>query len=303
MALWNNYVRPVIFECPPRPGAPPFVHIISLNVGNAARDLGEYSFDKRLDGLIEWMKFFHKPYTIFCFQELRRCKTEDGTVTMELTEILNKISTALNMVYDMGANSLLENSMHKATFYDPKEFIRTDCQVLWPSSTRVPSGPEWAQSMLRSRFICKKGARFDKGHVKEGYMFQIMNCHAPSVAMERHMYCGWILRNQPGTNTLLVGDFNTYDDIDGATQIAQMSSKWIHLSKHITKTFFSFPHDVDENKKRYHGVLDHVFLARNFSIDCNSIMISAEPWPMNEQLSDHYPIHLSFTFNKPSVFM
>lgn len=281
----------------------PEVTIWTLNAANGRRDdYTDYKFSNRLDRIIEWMKSRKKRNTIFCLQELRTCVGKDSKEPLQLKEILSRISNALGMIYDLAVNCIRPESMAKATFYDPNEFMRTHTEVIWPSNNGVPSGVTWAQSCLVSRFICIEGSQARKGQLKSSHIFQIYNCHAPCDTRERRIYLDCLLDKKMQDDTIIVGDFNTFNTEEGQADFNMLAEKWVHVSGNQAPTFYSFPHDLDAHGRRYCGVLDHIFVMGNQFIDRN-FKVVINRWDAKAPLSDHCALMFQFKLVRSTQFM
>jgi hypothetical protein len=294
------------------------VHVISLNLANANRDDteldGKYAFRNRIDKIIQYLKnqvhciscSERKYAVLICLQEVRRMKRADGGVELTGYQVADKIATGLGMAYVLSTNSPDPDSFHKMVLYHPDQCMVTHNTTIWTGGqVDVPSGPQRCCSIQSVRVIFKNDLGLFKSKFVEGYGMALYNCHAPVDEVDRDTYFSAITKLEKIKflgYALFIGDFNTIESMGGKRQLQELREHFAVLpgiTRHITngnevdETFRGFPYDCPKGSTEpYTGVFDHAFLCHG--PPCTLETVSATPWQSDEQLSDHYPLHVGF---------
>lgn len=276
--------------------------ILSVNLANAGRNekSEEWRFGKRMNGLLESLKTVVDGCgcnTIVCLQEIRICKNEDGSKELSAKEIVEFFANGLNLSYVMLPNNMTDLSFYKATLYNPKRFLLTDCQNHWSgNSCGLPSGPQFCCSAMETRFIAAENYNSIKGCFVEGTIFALFNCHAPVEEADREIYTKSLIHikdKHPRDLMIFIGNFNTIPDTGGEKQMKVMTQHFKHLTPSEEPSFYSYPDDLDPNGNQYVSRLDHAFAnvdTPKFQVECKEERLIRWDKLGTNQWSDHLPL-------------
>lgn len=279
------------------------VTIISFNMANAQRDeqSEEYRFGKRMQSISDHLRALKAMHSakcngnvIICLQEIRVCKNTDGSAQLTPKDIVESIATSLSMSYVMLGNNPDKMSFHKATLWDPRKFFLMKNKNWWPYSEKahfqVPTGKEFARSVMESVFIVLDGYQSEKGEFVDGQVIAVLNCHAPLAETGRTAHIK-LLKRIVARHTypfvVFIGDFNTLPDRNGAEDLRKLRRFLKHISPADQDTFMGYPGDCDPGGNPWHSRLDHAFCLPD--TDCTSTELLEETIH-ESRVSDHYAL-------------
>jgi endonuclease/exonuclease/phosphatase family metal-dependent hydrolase len=272
------------------------IKVVSWNVANAMGDeqIPEDRFGVRFAKQIEFLKQLASD--IIMIQEIRKCKSDDGTTTLTPYDIAYKYASSLNM-YIAGFEPVnpSELSFWRLTLYNPKKlwvvqmrpvrtFISEDVDYIF--------NKDFGRIILMNKFALLDG----ENKILGSKSFWTCNVHFPLRMDEKLRYADLVKHTIDeccgNQQVIIAGDCNVFMDDGGSEQLKRMSDHgFINKTEHIEHTFKSFPWD----KVQAVSHLDYVFTRDVMSsVKINDVHVIDLS---KDQISDHYPLIIEVIIN------
>jgi endonuclease/exonuclease/phosphatase family metal-dependent hydrolase len=265
----------------------PTITLASWNIANAVWEEKDEKvrFGIRFKDIVEQSREWRTKHkvSLFAFQEIKGCKAADGKSELTTHAIAKAIGIGLGMPYTLQGQTEDPTWMHKALFYDAKEFSLEGTDLI-----AVPR-PNREHEILNAHGTLLQH--------KTGLSLTVWNCHPNPDLPTRLAYCkalGMGITERVAKDRkrmhIVLGDLNTLQQ-DSEKQLAMLQDYFTNYTAEIKQTFKGFHYDVDPFGNLWVGKLDHVLVNKQHSQKVTDSMAFTVETP----LSDHWPVICSLT--------
>lgn len=268
--------------------------VVSLNLANARRDevdasgkLTSYRFGLRANDIKSALSADRFWGSFLCLSELRNCRAWDPNIHLHPSAFIQSLTQSEGQwsVAILEPNNTSYMSFWKATLYNEFMWRHLDSFGVSIGPADIPS-LTFENRVLFSRFTLNLDVNYTP--------FWIVNVHFPY--KDQVLFAKWLTTNIPkeiaehggasNEMVIMIGDWNTFFDIDGAEQLQILrDAGWI-IPHHNTPTFKSFPQDTFQCE----SILDHAGVL-NLPEECEAYF---ESDPVDHTISDHAIVCLWF---------
>lgn len=270
--------------------------IVTFNIANARGDemSEDYRFGKRINEVISEIKKANSD--VVCIQEIRECRSADGTEILSPLKIGLIISSELSMtIASFDRVGVTDLSFWRLTLYNERKLYHLGSELFWINEEReysLPKTPhQWGNLAVRSRFspftpieLSRTSGSSDPPNLyySPDKTFSVVNTHFP-IGKRHRMQTSEFIRDldQKDTFQIVVGDMNTFYDDGGQEMIDIMTSAGYADLLPECPTFTSFPHDRFLTTSR----LDHMLCKGDYQHVSSKVYANLD---YKIRPSDHY---------------